>query len=622
MKKHYLFAAVAALVTCACSVEPVNPARPEEDGEITILTAGFDGAEDETRTVRQSDGKVFWSPQDAISVVRGSGNKKFTSTNTEPAASATFSGSMPSGTGNYWAVYPYDANNSISNGYLVTTLPYQQEAVAGSFADNLFISAAYVKNSTKSLKFYHQCGGVKFTVTQPGIKRVTLIPADEEVFLAGIIGLYAPGAGVAPYIQATSYPEDMSNTVELTAPEGKTLEVGEAYHFVTMPAYLSGGFTLLFEKEDGTVGLQTIEKDLTIRAAHFAYLKDVDKGVTFRKDFLNYSPESILVDGLGGVFALHVNGTLEYEVSSSSDWIHEVSVSGDARIDRSHVYYADRNDDGKERIGMLSICYGNNCYPILVTQSALGDLKVYPHRTLGMRFTSTKCGYCPVMTETFRFAKRELGDAFEYICFYTTYNGGSYSYAGSEALNDYYLVDGYPTGIIDGRFDLPNYSSSEYGSSVIIDEGNKTVQYYPTATAIGLSSTLSGRNLSVRVDVKAQFEEDYLLTIVLVENGVIGFQSDYNAGNHEDYEHNKVARMNLTAITGDAFSVDSPGAVKTLTYQATIPAGYQLGNMEVIAYVQRNFNDRPAIQSGHYGDWYIDNCRSAALGATASLEVQ
>ena len=622
MKKHYLFAAVAALVTCACSVEPVNPARPEEDGEITILTAGFDGAEDETRTVRQSDGKVFWSPQDAISVVRGSGNKKFTSTNTEPAASATFSGSMPSGTGNYWAVYPYDANNSISNGYLVTTLPYQQEAVAGSFADNLFISAAYVKNSTKSLKFYHQCGGVKFTVTQPGIKRVTLIPADEEVFLAGIIGLYAPGAGVAPYIQATSYPEDMSNTVELTAPEGKTLEVGEAYHFVTMPAYLSGGFTLLFEKEDGTVGLQTIEKDLTIRAAHFAYLKDVDKGVTFRKDFLNYSPESILVDGLGGVFALHVNGTLEYEVSSSSDWIHEVSVSGDARIDRSHVYYADRNDDGEERIGMLSICYGNNCYPILVTQSALGDLKVYPHRTLGMRFTSTKCGYCPVMTETFRFAKRELGDAFEYICFYTTYNGGSYSYAGSEALNDYYLVDGYPTGIIDGRFDLPNYSSSEYGSSVIIDEGNKTVQYYPTATAIGLSSTLSGRNLSVRVDVKAQFEEDYLLTIVLVENGVIGFQSDYNAGNHEDYEHNKVARMNLTAITGDAFSVDSPGAVKTLTYQATIPAGYQLGNMEVIAYVQRNFNDRPAIQSGHYGDWYIDNCRSAALGATASLEVQ
>ena len=622
MKKHYLFAAVAALVTCACSVEPVNPARPEEDGEITILTAGFDGAEDETRTVRQSDGKVFWSPQDAISVVRGSGNKKFTSTNTEPAASATFSGSMPSGTGNYWAVYPYDANNSISNGYLVTTLPYQQEAVAGSFADNLFISAAYVKNSTKSLKFYHQCGGVKFTVTQPGIKRVTLIPADEEVFLAGIIGLYAPGAGVAPYIQATSYPEDMSNTVELTAPEGKTLEVGEAYHFVTMPAYLSGGFTLLFEKEDGTVGLQTIEKDLTIRAAHFAYLKDVDKGVTFRKDFLNYSPESILVDGLGGAFALHVNGTLEYEVSSSSDWIHEVSVSGDARIDRSHVYYADRNDDGRERIGMLSICYGNNCYPILVTQSALGDLKVYPHRTLGMRFTSTKCGYCPVMTETFRFAKRELGDAFEYICFYTTYNGGSYSYAGSEALNDYYLVDGYPTGIIDGRFDLPNYTSSEYGSSVIIDEGNKTVQYYPTATAIGLSSTLSGRNLSVRVDVKAQFEEDYLLTIVLVENGVIGFQSDYNAGNHEDYEHNKVARMNLTAITGDAFSVDSPGAVKTLTYQATIPAGYQLGNMEVIAYVQRNFNDRPAIQSGHYGDWYIDNCRSAALGATASLEVQ
>ena len=620
MKKHYLFAAVAALVTCACSVEPIDPVQPEEEGEFTILTAGFSG--DETRTVRQEDGKVFWSPNDAISIIRSSKKAKFTSSNTEPAASATFTGTMPSGTGAFWAVYPYKGSDNFNGTYLVTTLPYQQEAVAGSFADDLFISAAYVRNGTTDLKFHHQCGGVKFTVTQPGIKRVTLIPADEGVFLAGLIGLYALGAGAIPYIRATGDAEDMSNIIELTAPAGKTLEVGEAYHFVTLPAYLSGGFSLLFEKEDGSIGCQTISKDVSIQSSHFVSLKDVDKGVTFKKDYLEYSPETVLLDGLGGAFGIHVNGTLEYEISSYTEWIHEISVSGDVRIDRTHAFYADRNDEGVERTGMLSMCYDNNCYPILVTQSALGELKVYPHRTLGMRFTSTGCGYCPVMTETFRQAKTLLGDAFEYICFYTTYNSGNYSYEGSEALNDYYLVAGYPTGIIDGRFDLPNYSSSEYGSTVIAQEAAKTVAYYPTATAIGLSSTLSGRNLSVQVDVRAQFDEEYRLTIVLVENGVIGYQSDYNAGNQRNYEHNKVARMNLTAITGDAFSLDAPGSVKTLSYQASIPSGYDLANMEVIAYVQRNYNDRPAVQSGNYGEWYIDNCRSAALGATAALEVE
>jgi hypothetical protein len=44
--------------------------------------------------------------------------------------------------------------------------------------------------------------------------------------------------------------------------------------------------------------------------------------------------------------------------------------------------------------------------------------------------------------------------------------------------------------------------------------------------------------------------------------------------------------------------------------------------MEVIAFVQRNFNDRPAIQSDKYGEWYVDNCRAAALGTAAPLEVE
>ena len=623
MKKHFLFAAaIAALMTCACSVEPMNvvDVQPEEDGEITVLTAGFSTSE--TKTVRQADGKVFWSPKDEISIVRGNKNNKFTASNTEPAASATFSGTMPSGTAAFWAVYPYNANVSIQSGYLVTTLPAEQEAVAGTFADDLFISAAYVKNNTTSLTFHHQVGGVKFSVTQPGIKRVTLIPADGSVFLAGLIGLYASGVGQVPFIRATGSEEYMSNTIELSAPEGKTLEVGEAYHFVTMPAYLAGGFSLFFEKEDGSVGIKSIDKDVTIQAGHFATLLEADKGVVYRAGYLDYNEGDILLDGLGGLFAFNIQGTLEYHIDSYSDWIHEVSASGDVRFGRQHAFLADRNDEGVERTGMLAVCYDNNCYPVVVTQSALGDLKVYPHRTLGMRFTSTGCGYCPVMTETFRLTKNTLGDAFEYICFYTTYNNGNYSYSGSETLANYYLVDGFPTGIIDGRFDLPNYTSTEYGSSVVIEEGNKTVQYYPTATAIGVSSTLSGRNLSVQVDVRAQFDEDYLLTVVLVENGIIGYQSDYNDGNHSDYEHNKVARMNLTSITGDEFSVDAPGVVKTLTYQATIPADYQLENMEVVAYVQRNFNDRPAVQSGSYGDWYVDNCRSAALGATAPLEVQ
>lgn len=619
MKKYLLSAAAfAALMTCACSVEPVD-IQPEEE-EITVLSAGFAGAEDGTRTVRQEDGKVFWSAKESISVIRGSSRKKFVSTNTEPVARTTFTGSMPLRTGPYWAVYPYSKDNEINSGLFVTTLPDKQEAVAGSFADNLFISAAYVDEEESSLTFHHQCGGVKFSVTQPGVKRVTLIPADEDVYPAGLVGLYASKPGETPYIAAYGYPQYMSSRVELSAPDGETLEVGAAYHFVILPVELTGGFSLLFEKEDGASCIRTIEKDVTIRPAHFATLMEADKGLTYGH-YMDYSPKAIELDGLGGLFTLHVEGNMEYHVDAYSDWFREVPTTGDARFGRDLVFVADRND-GAERQGMLAVCYDNNCYPVMVTQKGLDGLKVYPHRTLGMRFTSTGCGYCPMMDEAFRKAKSSLGDTFEYVCYYTTYNSGKYSFEGSLALNDYYRISSYPSGIIDGRYELGNYNSTSTTASVLASEAATTVAYYPTATAIGLKSALSGSNLSVTVDVKAQYADEYALTVVLVENDVIGYQSDYNNGNQNDFNHSRVARMILTAYTGDVFAIDAAGSVKTLTYEASIPDGCKPENMEVLAYVQRPFGLRPAFRSGDYGDWYVDNARSAALGATAPLEVE
>lgn len=620
MKKHFLFAAAAAaLMTCACSVEPVDvvDVQPEEDGEITVLTAGFSSS-DATKTVRQADGKVFWSPKDEISIVRGSYNKKFTASNTEPAAFATFSGSMPSGTGAYWAVYPYDADANIQSSYLVTTLPAQQEAVAGSFADDLFISAAYVKNGTTSLTFHHQCGGVKFSVTQPGVKRVTLFPADENVFLAGLIGLYASGIGQTPYIRATGSADYMSNTIELTAPEGTTLEVGEAYHFVTLPATLTGGLTLMFEKEDGTVGIRTLQKDVTIQAGHFATLMDADEGVDYGS-FFEFSPSEITVDPMGGVFALNVRSSVDYHVEVVSDWIKQVGVTGNPLLGATVSFSAEMNT-GEERTGMLIVCDDQNCYPVTVTQGDGTGLKKIAHHSLGMRFTATWCGYCPIMSESFKLAKSNLGDKFEFVCLYAT--SGNYGFSDINTLANQYAIGGYPTGIVDGRIEIENYGS-EYAASLIAGAVEETETFYPAVTAIGLESSLSGQNLDVKVDVLGLSTETYKLTVILMENGIIGYQADYTNGDHQDFQHDRVARKTLTSsISGDSFTISEVGGTKTFNYSYTVPTGYNKDNLMILAYVQRSYGERPAIQSGSYGNWYVDNCRVAAVGTTAPVEAE
>ena len=149
----------------------------------------------------------------------------------------------------------------------------------------------------------------------------------------------------------------------------------------------------------------------------------------------------------------------------------------------------------------------------------------------------------------------------------------------------------------------------------------ETVRYYSTATAIGIESSLSGRNLSVKVDVKALYEEDYKLTVFLCENNVIGSQQNGSTV-VSNFNHSRVTRMSLTDYTGDLFEGPEAGGVKTFNFNAVIPADYNLDNMDVVAFVQRSYGDRPALPSGGYGGWYVDNSRSAAFGAKAALEVE
>ena len=620
MKKNaFLFAALAAVLTCSCNVEQPVDVPSDEDGEITVLAAGFAGAD--TKTVRQSDGKVFWSPNDEISVMRNStssANKKFVASNTEPAAETYFTGIMPAGTGAYWAVYPYNANNSIQNGYFVTSVPAKQEAVAGSFANNVFVSAAFEKNATKTLTFHHQCGGVKFTVTQPGIKSAVVVPADESVSLAGLVGLYAATTGSAPYIRATGSPEDMSSTAEIVAPEGETLEVGEAYHIVTIPATLKGGFSLMLQKEDGTVCFRKVSKDVKIEAGHFLTLMDVDDGAEFDRYF-EFSPSTIEVEPVGGLFTMNIRSTVDFHVQINDDWIKQVSVTGDPRLGATVTFSAEMNN-GEERSSVMIVCDDKNCYPVVVTQGDGSKLKKVTHHSLGMRFTATWCGWCPVMSKTFHLAKDNLGDKFEYICMYAT--DGNYGFSDMNTLANQYGVTGFPTGIVDGRFEVENYSS-EYAAGLIASAVEETETNYPAATAIGLETSLSGQNLTVKAEVFANCAETYKLTVILMENGIIGYQADYTDGDQQNFQHDRVARKTLTSsISGDSFSIDEVGGTKSFTYTYTVPASYKKNNLMILAYVQRTFGSRPVIQSGNYGNWYVDNCRVAAVGTTAPLEAE
>jgi thiol-disulfide isomerase/thioredoxin len=394
--------------------------------------------------------------------------------------------------------------------------------------------------------------------------------------------------------------------------------VGKAYHFVTLPQTLSKGLTLLFEKQDGSIAFRAVNKSVTIDAAHFKTLMEVDKGLTFEKDYFTFSPTKVSLPKNGGTFTIKVHSSVDFHFDIACDWIKEVFHEGNPIMEATYTFRASGNT-GEAREGFIQVCNDSNCSLVTVSQEAGTEddwmTGVFDHHSLGMRFTATWCGYCPNMSETFQKAKALLGDKFQYACFYSSSSGGLYGFSSIGTLTSQYSVSGFPTGIVDGRRLIQNYSS-DYACNLIDQAVKETENNYPTATAIGLKSSLNGKKVTVDVDVFSHIADNYKLTVLLLENGIVGYQRDFYVGDHDDFVHDKVVRMAFNSVSGASFTTTGNADKKSFQYSLTISDEYNTDNLEILAYVQRPFGSQSVLQSGSYGDWYVDNCCSAPVGVT------
>ena len=615
MKTNYLFIslAVAAFAIVSCNVEaPEMPAGAEVE-MVFNASCGDPG----TRTVRQEDGKVFWSASETIGVFQGSaspaGGYKFVSQNSSPQAQASFKGSMIPGSGDYWAIYPYSKSAHLyGSDYIITTFTDHQTGVAGTFSNDLYVAVA--RSSSRDLFFSHPLGGVKFSVLSSGVKRAIMIANGGESITCDEMAILHDGS--AANVVDINHGFD---TIYLT-PEGGEFVPGEAYYFVTLPTSLENGFTLILEKADGTFVSRNVNKALSLSRAVFKVLMNADEGYEYAKPTISFSPEELSVGAKGGSVQITVNYTGSYHIDTSScDWIKETGSEQVGYGKHCHTLYATTNH-GAERVGVITVCDESNCYPVIVTQADGTNLKTLAHHSLGMRFTATWCGYCPIMNESFALAREQLGDKFEIVNFHAT--SSSLPFAQTPILMEQYQVDGYPTGIVDGRALIENYSQS-YAAKLIANAVAETEKNYPACTSIGLSTSVTGQTVNATVKVFSSDPGDYKLTVLLLEDGIVASQADYTHGTQSSYVHNNTARVMMNStITGDAHTAAGPNVTDSFNFSKVVPGGCNINNMKILAYVQKQFGAQARIQSGNYGDWYIDNCRVAALGATVEPEVQ
>ena len=267
--KSFILLALAAVAALSCSVR-------EDDMHVIGGTVSFKATLADapfTKTVLQSDGSVYWSPGDAINLFYGAtGSARLDADNTEPAAQTSFTGTLegfvPDGSSYFWAVYPYSADNSFDGSAVTLTLPAVQTAVAGTFADDLFVTMAHSQDYT--LQFYNVCGGMKFSVAGEGIKYVTFKGNSDEILAGKVkVGLDEEGK---PQVKEVV---DGKKEIRVDAPGGGTFETGKWYYVVAFPDTLASGYTMSFYDEK-LLAERVESKTVTIKRSVWGKLTEAD----------------------------------------------------------------------------------------------------------------------------------------------------------------------------------------------------------------------------------------------------------------------------------------------------------------------------------------------------------
>ena len=273
MKKSLFFGLVAILGLIGCSR---NQEIDVPDANLSIFARTESPAD--TKTVVESGVHVYWEPGDEIAVFTGDQSAKFTTDITAASGTATFKGTFGDATWpedlDLWAVYPFSEDAVFDGETITTTLPSEQVAREGSFGKDMNLAIAHSNSST--LQFYNVGGGIRFSVTEEGIKKVMFEGLSGEI-ISGKVKIGMDENGKPEVREVTGG----SQFITLLPPTGQeTFQPGVWYYIVAIPGSLEGGYKLRFYKDED-YARKVSEKRVEIKRSIFGNIEKADDEIKY-----------------------------------------------------------------------------------------------------------------------------------------------------------------------------------------------------------------------------------------------------------------------------------------------------------------------------------------------------
>ena len=229
----------------------------------------------------------------------------------------------------------------------------------------------------------------------------------------------------------------------------------------------------------------------------------------------------------------------------------------------------------------------------------------FPRKYLIEHFTGDECGYCPEGMYSIVGYTQKTSTPCIWVSHHYGYNTDEYTISESAKIASTCGAQGAPqmainrTKVMGAAIAfhpgyLPEAGMAEAIASKCdtVAEASVVIDHTYNAETRELNVTVSGQVANTAVT-------EYLLTVLIKENGLIGKQADYywswKTAGYKEFLHPCVARDLLSATQlGDTVKVENQSYSKTFTY--TVSQKWVAENCNIVAYITP-LNKKPIINA-------------------------
>ena len=347
------------------------------------------------------------------------------------------------------------------------------------------------------------------------------------------------------------------------------------------------------------------------------------------------APAKTSVSGSAQEFVLNFYSNIEFEATTDADWLtigdiaYEVSTLADGVTESKYRAYSINlsiaANDGEVRDGVITLTGNDDSTSATVTLSQMGELvadfsRTFYRRSLGMRFTATTCGWCPLMSEALHMAYEETEGRLVPFTIYGIMAGSDWMIYDHwlEWLNKF-RIEGFPTGNVNGYAQVNNYDSS-ITSQIFTGLTEEAAAQLPANTVIGGSASYDGSNINVNLSVASKEAGSYILGIFLMESNIIGNQS----GGGANYQHDFVVKDEFTDYMGDEISL-SAESVKEFNYSIAVPSNIEnIDNCYICVWTAEEGTYSGSVGYAIYADYgmLVDNVVTIPMNGFAIFDYE